>query len=75
MTRKDTRVTMKLDRELWNKMEQLIGAHPEWGILSVPEYVRRAIDADLRSRTADDSARAVRAGPSRGAGGKRCRSR
>ncbi|MBU1158071.1 MAG: hypothetical protein KKE24_01875 [Candidatus Thermoplasmatota archaeon] len=47
---KDDRVTMKVDRALWSSVSALIKEHPEWGILSVPEFVRRAIDSEIRAR-------------------------
>lgn len=56
---KDDRVTMKVERQLWEEMEKLIHAHPEWGILSVPEFVRRAIDSEMRSRKESEKSRTI----------------
>ena len=56
----DSRVTLKLDRELWRKVEELIQSHPEWGIKSVPEFVRRAIDSEIRSRKEAETSRVIR---------------
>jgi hypothetical protein len=42
---------MKVDRALWERVQQLVSEHPEWGILSVPEFIRRAIDSEVRART------------------------
>jgi len=50
---------MKLDRPLWESVQTLIDRHPEWGILSVPEFVRRAIDSEMRSRREAESSRVI----------------
>jgi len=50
---------MKLDRPLWESVQTLIDRHPEWGILSVPEFVRRAIDSEMRSRREAVSSRVI----------------
>lgn len=50
---------MKLDRPLWESVQKLIDRHPEWGILSVPEFVRRAIDSEMRSRREAESSRVI----------------
>jgi hypothetical protein len=47
---KDTRVTLKLERALWTRVEELIRTHPEWGIISVPDFVRRSIDTEIHRR-------------------------
>ncbi len=47
---KDTRVTLKLERALWMRVEELIKTHPEWGIISVPDFVRRSIDTEIHKR-------------------------
>lgn len=59
MPAKDGRVTMKVERQLWEEMEKLIASHPEWGILSVPEFVRRAIDTEIRARKDADKTRTI----------------
>ena len=59
MPAKDGRVTMKVERQLWEEMEKLIKSHPEWGILSVPEFVRRAIDSEMRSRKDAERTRTI----------------
>jgi len=59
MSSKDDRVTMKLDRPLWDEMERLISEHPQWGIISVPEFVRRAIDSEIRTRKDEDGTRVI----------------
>jgi len=51
VTAKNGRVTVKIEQPLWDSINNLIKAHPEWGILSVPEFIRRAIDTEIRSRT------------------------
>jgi hypothetical protein len=68
---KDARVTMKVERPLWNRMQRLIDSHPEWGILSVPEFVRRAIDSEIRARKEEESRRVISVCLSRGTKGKR----
>lgn len=56
---KDVRVTMKVERALWERVQKLIEEHPEWGILSVPEFIRRAIDSEIRSRREAESSRVI----------------
>lgn len=56
---KDARVTLKINREVWDIIANLIKKHPEWGIMSVNEFVRRAIDTDLRSRLDMESFRVI----------------
>ena len=56
---KGKRVTLKINREVWDKIAALIKRHPEWGIVSVNEFVRRAIDTDLRTRIDDESNRII----------------
>ncbi|MDH4123378.1 MAG: hypothetical protein OEV21_04785 [Thermoplasmata archaeon] len=43
----DNRITIKLDPPLWKAISKEIDSHPEWGIKSVSEFVRRAIDHEL----------------------------
>ena len=50
---------MKVDRALWQSVQGLIDEHPEWGILSVPEFIRRAIDAEVRARREAESSRVI----------------
>jgi len=59
MISKDDRVTMKIDRKLWNEIESLINSHPEWGVISVPEFVRRAIDSEIRTRMEPETRRVI----------------
>lgn len=47
----DKRVTIKLDPELYRAVASLVGRHPEWGITSVSDFVRRAIDHELTARS------------------------
>lgn len=56
---KDTRVTLKLERALWTRVEELIRAHPEWGVISVPDFVRRAIDTEILKRAEATSNRVL----------------
>ena len=46
----DGRVTLKFDRDYWNLVKKEIDNHPEWGVKSVPDFVRRAVDNELNSR-------------------------
>jgi len=59
MPPKDDRVTLKMDRALWRKIEELIKGHPEWGIVSVSDFVRRAIDSEIRARKEEDRNRVI----------------
>ena len=56
---KDTRVTLKLERALWMRVEELIRSHPEWGVISVPDFVRRAIDTEIGKRAEAGSNRVL----------------
>ncbi len=47
---KDGRVTLKFDKEFWDLVANEIEKHPEWGVRSVPDFVRRAVDNELNSR-------------------------
>jgi len=49
-TPKDNRVTLKFDKEFWNLVTKEIDNHPEWGVKSVPDFVRRAVDNELNAR-------------------------
>ncbi|MEM2839666.1 MAG: hypothetical protein QXE18_06220 [Thermoplasmata archaeon] len=47
----DDRVTIKIDKKLWKIISNMIKHHPEWGIGSVSEFIRRAIDKEIDLRT------------------------
>jgi hypothetical protein len=47
---KDDRVTLKFDKGFWDHVTKEIDNHPEWGVKSVPDFVRRAVDNELNSR-------------------------
>lgn len=49
----DDRVTIKIDKKLWKIISNMIKRHPEWGIGSVSEFIRRAIDKEIELRTKD----------------------
>jgi hypothetical protein len=49
-TSKDNRVTLKFDKEFWDLVTKEIDNHPEWGVKSVPDFVRRAVDNELNAR-------------------------
>jgi len=59
MPPKDDRVTLKMDRALWKKIEELVKANPEWGLSSVSEFVRRAIDSEIRARKEEKGSRVI----------------
>lgn len=46
----DERVTIKIDKSLWRLLSDKISKHPEWGIKSVSDFIRRAIDNELNVR-------------------------
>ena len=48
---RDDRVTIKIDRALGVAIESRLRAHPEWGINSISEFIRRAIDRELEYRS------------------------
>jgi hypothetical protein len=47
---KDGRVTLKFDKGFWDLVAKEIDKHPEWGVKSVPDFVRRAVDNELNAR-------------------------
>jgi len=49
-TAKDERVSFKLDPAIRDAISKEIEKHPEWGINSVTEFIRRAIDHELTAR-------------------------
>ncbi|UCE81321.1 MAG: hypothetical protein JSV94_02580 [Methanobacteriota archaeon] len=59
MASKDNRVTLKIEKKLWKEIEILIESHPEWGVISVPEFVRRAIDSEIRDRKESETKRVI----------------
>jgi metal-responsive CopG/Arc/MetJ family transcriptional regulator len=46
----DRRTSIKISKTLYNEISKEISAHPEWGMSSVSEFVRRAIDHELSAR-------------------------
>jgi len=56
---RDDRVTLKIDRALWNRINDIIKSHPEWGIISVPDFIRRAVDCEIRTRHELESSRVI----------------
>gem|GEM_PF-1138818 len=51
LSRPDNRVTIKLDPTLYRAVSSIVADHPEWGITSVSDFVRRAIDRELTLRS------------------------
>lgn len=47
---RDNRVTIKIDRALGEAIQRSLRAHPEWGMYSISEFVRRAIDREMDYR-------------------------
>jgi len=47
----DDRVTIKIDKGLWKVITDQIEKHPEWGMGSVSEFIRRSVDRELDYRT------------------------
>ncbi len=47
----DDRVTIKIDRGLWKVITEQIEKHPEWGMSSVSDFIRRSVDRELEYRT------------------------
>ena len=47
----DDRVTIKIDRTLWKVITEQIENHPEWGMASVSDFIRRSVDRELDYRT------------------------
>jgi len=46
----DDRVTIKIDRVLWKAISKQVEEHPEWGMSSVSDFIRRAVDRELEYR-------------------------
>jgi len=46
----DDRVTIKIDKDLWKVITQKMKEHPEWGLRSVSDFIRRAIANELDDR-------------------------
>lgn len=47
----DDRVTIKIDRSLWKVITEQIEKHPEWGMSSASDFIRRSVDRELEYRT------------------------
>ena len=50
---------MKFDKALWRRVESLVKSHPEWGILSVPDFVRRAVENEIKKREEEGANRVL----------------
>jgi len=50
---------MKFDKALWRRVESLVKSHPEWGVISVPDFVRRAVENEIKARREEESSRVV----------------
>ena len=48
---KDDRVTIKIDRDMWRVISRQVRDHPEWGVKSVSDFIRRAIAHELEAKT------------------------
>lgn len=67
---RDDRVTIKVDKVLWNMILQELRKHPEWGLKSVSGFVRRAIANELKETRCSGEKKVIeillRPRPSRG---------
>jgi len=59
MTAKDERVSFKLNPAIRDAISKEIGKHPEWGINSVTEFIRRAIDHELTARKSENDRKII----------------
>ena len=48
---KDDRITIKIEKDMWKVISKEIKNHPEWGVKSVSEFIRRAISNELEEKT------------------------
>jgi len=48
---KDDRITIKIDKDMWKVISRQIRDHPEWGVKSVSDFIRRAIAHELEAKT------------------------
>ena len=48
---KDDRITIKIEKDLWKVISKQIKNHPEWGVRSVSDFIRRAISHELEAKT------------------------
>jgi len=55
----DDRVTIKIDKALWKVITDQIEKHPEWGMGSASEFIRRSVDRELEYRTMTASQKMV----------------
>ncbi len=46
----DDRVTIKIDKDIWKVITTKMKEHPEWGLRSVSDFIRRAIANELDDR-------------------------
>ncbi|TFG70954.1 MAG: ribbon-helix-helix protein, CopG family [Methanomassiliicoccus sp.] len=47
---RDDRITIKIEKEMWKVINKQIRDHPEWGVRSVSEFIRRAISHELEEK-------------------------
>ena len=71
----DDRVTIKIDRTLWKVITEQIENHPEWGMASVSDFIRRSVDRELdyRTMTAGQKMVKIQLNPGRPREGSRAR--
>jgi len=48
---KDDRVTIKIEKDMWKAISKRIDEHPEWGVRSVSEFIRRAVAHELEAKS------------------------
>lgn len=55
----DDRVTIKIDKDTWRIINERMGEHPEWGLRSVSDFIRRAIANELDDRTSSGAKKVI----------------
>ena len=43
-------MTIKIDKDLWKVITQKVREHPEWGLRSVSDFIRKAIANELETK-------------------------
>ncbi len=50
-SKKDDRITIKIDKEMWKVITKQMSIHPEWGVKSVSDFIRRAVARELEAKS------------------------
>jgi len=56
---KEKRISIKVSESLYEVISKEIKKHPEWGMSSVSEFIRRAIDHELQARKSTDNRKII----------------